>query len=121
MSEKKKIVIAEDDSSLQLLLKFRFEEEGYDVFTASDGERALELIDSKLPDLIISDIMMPIYNGLEVVNKIRSRNNNTPIIMLSNAGQEEMVLKAFHIGADDFLSKPFIINELLIRAKRILK
>lgn len=117
----KKIVIAEDDSSLLLLLKFRFEEAGYQIYEANDGEEALSLVNLHAPDLLISDIMMPKLNGIEVVEKVRETDKKTPIILLSNAGQEEMVMSSFHIGATDFLSKPFIINELLIRVKRILQ
>lgn len=116
----KRILIVEDDSSLLLLLKFRFEESGYEVYTACDGEEALATLEAKKPNLIISDIMMPKLTGIEMAESVRKSNNNIPIILLSNAGQEEMVLKAFNIGVTDFLSKPFIINELLIRVKKIL-
>ncbi|WP_339894587.1 response regulator transcription factor [uncultured Algibacter sp.] len=119
---KKKIVLAEDNTTLSLLLKFRLEKEGFDLFMAKDGKEALELIESNSPDLIITDIMMPFMSGLEVISHIRNKlNSETPIIVFSAAGQEEMVLKAFNLGANDFMGKPFSPNELMIRVKRLLK
>ncbi|WP_100611007.1 response regulator transcription factor [Confluentibacter lentus] len=118
---KKKIVLAEDNSTLSLLLKFRLEKEGYELFVATDGKEALELIESQSPDLILSDIMMPFVSGLEVISHLRNKLNlSTPIIVFSSAGQEEMVLKAFNLGANDFMGKPFSPNELVIRIKRLI-
>jgi DNA-binding response OmpR family regulator len=118
---KKKVVLAEDNSTLSLLLKFRLEKEGFDLFMAKDGKEALELIEVNEPDLIITDIMMPFISGLEVISHIRLKlKQQTPIIVFSSAGQEEMVLKAFNLGANDFMGKPFSPNELMIRIKRLL-
>lgn len=121
MIDKKKIVLAEDNSTLSLLLKFRLEKEGYALFSAPDGKQALELIEQHNPDLILTDIMMPYVSGLEVISHVRNKLNlTTPIIVFSAAGQEEMVLKAFNLGANDFMGKPFSPNELIIRIKRAL-
>ncbi len=118
---RKKIVLAEDNTTLSLLLKFRLEKEGYELFMAVDGKEALELINTHNPDLIITDIMMPFVSGLEVISYVRIKLDlDTPIIVFSSAGQEEMVLKAFNIGANDFMGKPFSPNELVIRVKRLL-
>lgn len=118
---KKKIVLAEDNSTLSLLLKFRIEKEGYDLVSAVDGKEALELIEKENPDLIITDIMMPFVSGLEVISHVRLKLDlDTPIIVFSSAGQEEMVLKAFNLGANDFMGKPFSPNELVIRVKRLI-
>ena len=118
---KKKIVLAEDNSTLSLLLKFRIEKEGYHLISAVDGKEALELIEKENPDLIITDIMMPFVSGLEVISHVRLKLDlDTPIIVFSSAGQEEMVLKAFNLGANDFMGKPFSPNELVIRVKRLL-
>lgn len=118
---KKKIVLAEDNSTLSLLLKFRLEKEGYELFVATDGKEALDLIENQSPDLILSDIMMPFVSGLEVISHLRNKLNlETPIIVFSSAGQEEMVLKAFNLGANDFMGKPFSPNELVIRIKRLI-
>lgn len=117
----KKIVLAEDNTTLSLLLKFRLEKEGYELLMAVDGKEALELIESEEPDLILTDIMMPFVSGLEVISHVRLKLDvDTPIIVFSSAGQEEMVLKAFNLGANDFMGKPFSPNELVIRVKRLL-
>ena len=121
MNNLKKIVLAEDNSTLSLLLKFRLEKEGYQLFIAEDGKKAIELIEENNPDLILSDIMMPFISGLEVISHVRNKLKVTPpIIVFSAAGQEEMVLKAFNLGANDFMGKPFSPNELVIRIKRLI-
>jgi len=121
MSNKKKIVLAEDNSTLSLLLKFRLEKEGYELLIAEDGKKAIELIEEHSPHLILSDIMMPYISGLEVISHVRNKlKMQIPIIVFSAAGQEEMVLKAFNLGANDFMGKPFSPNELVIRVKRLL-
>lgn len=118
---KKKIVLAEDNSTLSLLLKFRLEKDGYELFMATNGKEAVELIEQQAPDLIITDVMMPFISGLEVISHVRNKLElKTPIIVFSSAGQEEMVLKAFNLGANDFMGKPFSPNELVIRVKRLL-
>ncbi len=118
---KNKIVLAEDNSTLSLLLKFRLEKEGFELLMAIDGKEATELIENHNPDLIITDIMMPFVSGLEVISHVRNKLSlETPIIVFSSAGQEEMVLKAFSLGANDFMGKPFSPNELVIRVKRLL-
>lgn len=118
---KKKIVLAEDNTTLSLLLKFRLEKDGYELFMASDGKEAVELIETKTPDLILTDVMMPFISGLEVISHVRNKLElKIPIIVFSAAGQEEMVLKAFSLGANDFMGKPFSPNELVIRVKRLL-
>ncbi len=121
MSDAKKIVLAEDNSTLSLLLRFRLEKEGYKLLIAVDGKEAIELIEQHNPELILTDIMMPFISGLEVISHVRNKlNKQTPIIVFSAAGQEEMVLKAFNLGANDFMGKPFSPNELVIRVKRLL-
>lgn len=118
---KNKIVLAEDNSTLSLLLKFRLEKDGYELFMAVDGKEAMDLIESEKPDLILTDIMMPFVSGLEVISHVRNKlESKTPVIVFSSAGQEEMVLKAFSLGANDFMGKPFSPNELVIRVKRLL-
>ena len=119
--DKKKIVLAEDNSTLSLLLKFRLEKEGYELLMAVDGKEAIELIEINTPDLVLTDIMMPFFSGLEVISHMRNKLEvDTPVIVFSSAGQEEMVLKAFNLGANDFMGKPFSPNELVIRVKRLL-
>ncbi|WP_298264590.1 response regulator transcription factor [uncultured Lutibacter sp.] len=121
MNNLKKVVLAEDNSTLSLLLKFRLEKEGYELLIAEDGKEAIELIETHEPQLILTDIMMPFISGLEVISHVRNKLKvQTPIIVFSAAGQEEMVLKAFNLGANDFMGKPFSPNELVIRVKRLL-
>ncbi|MBJ7881834.1 response regulator transcription factor [Gelidibacter salicanalis] len=118
--QRHKIVLAEDNSTLSLLLKYRLEKEGFELLIAADGKEAVELVEHHDPDLVLTDIMMPFYSGLEVISHIRNKlKKETPVIIFSSAGQEEMVLKAFSLGASDFMTKPFSPNELVIRVKRL--
>jgi two-component system response regulator VicR len=117
----KKIVIAEDNSVFLLLIRLRLEKEGYQLFIAEDGKKAIELIEAYDPDLILTDIMMDYMSGLEVISHVRNvLKKQTPIIVFSASGQEEMVIKAFDLGANDFMGKPLSLNELIIRVKRTL-
>ncbi|WOD42779.1 response regulator transcription factor [Hwangdonia lutea] len=118
---KHKIVIAEDNPTLLLLLKFKLENEGFELLTASDGKEAMALVENQNPDLVLTDIMMPFNDGLEVISHIRNKlKKETPVIIFSTAGQEQMVLKAFELGANDFMPKPFSPEELIVRVKRFL-
>lgn len=118
---KKKIVLAEDNSVLSLLLKFRLEKDGHEMLMATNGKEAIEFIENEDPDLILTDVMMDYVSGLEVISHVRNKlNKKTPILVFSSSGQEEMVLNAFNLGANDFMSKPLSPNELSIRVKRML-
>lgn len=120
MTQQYKIVLAEDNSTLSLLLKYRLEKEGYELLIAKDGKEAIDFVENQNPDLVLTDIMMPYYSGLEVISHMRNKlKKDTPVIIFSSAGQEEMVLKAFSLGASDFMTKPFSPNELVIRVKRL--
>ena len=122
MSQTKKILLAEDNSILSLMLKFKLEKEGYNILIAVNGKEAIDIIEEHNPQMILTDIMMPFISGLEVISHVRNKlEHTTPIIVFSSAGQEEMVLKAFNLGATDFMSKPFSPNELSIRIKRLLR
>jgi len=116
-----KIVIAEDNTVFLMLIKFRLEKEGYQLFIAEDGKKAIELIEAHDPDLILTDVMMAYVTGLELISHVRNvLKKQTPIIVFSASGQEEMVLQAFSLGASDFMGKPLSPNELIIRVKRAL-
>lgn len=122
ISPKKKILLAEDNSILSLLLKFRLEKEGYELLIANDGKEAIEHIEKHNPVLILTDIMMPFVSGLEVISHVRSKLKSiSPILVFSSAGQEEIVAQAFNLGATDFMSKPFSPNELVLRIRNILR
>ncbi len=121
MSTSKKIVLAEDNTALSMLLKFKLEKEKYELFIAEDGKSAIELIEIHQPDIILTDIMMPYVSGLELTSYVRNTlDKKTPILVFSAAGQEKIVLQAFDLGANDFMCKPISVNELLIRIRRLL-
>lgn len=114
-----KILIAEDEPLMSTALEKKLLSDGHQVIAASDGRIALELLKKQLPDLIITDIMMPYTSGLELVGIVKANlNKKTPIIVLSGMGEENIVLQAFEMGADDFLTKPFNSSELSLRVKR---
>nr|WP_314895587.1 response regulator transcription factor [uncultured Flavobacterium sp.] len=117
-----KILIAEDDEMMLKTMEFKLIREGHEVIACPDGSVALDKIVSENPDLILSDIEMPFASGLDIVNKVKVELKlNIPIIILSSLGLEKTVLKAFELGADDFITKPFSPNELIVRIKRFLK
>jgi two-component system response regulator VicR len=115
-----KILIAEDDVLMIKILEFILKKEGYQVISCKDGLSAIEKIPVLLPDLIITDIMLPFRSGLEIIGFSKETFENIPIIVVSSLGEEEgTVIEAFNLGADDFVSKPFNPNELLLRVKRL--
>jgi DNA-binding response OmpR family regulator len=117
-----KILIVEDEPIMATALKNRLEADNYNVVVATDGREALDIYNAQEIDLIITDIMMPYTSGLELIGIIRSDfTRKTPIIVLSGMGEEETVLEAFDLGADDFLTKPFNATELSTRVKRFAK
>ena len=98
-------------------LKDNFQAQGYQVRTADDGEKGLEALLRDPPDLLLLDLMLPNVNGYEICRLARSRQLNTPIIMLSAKTREDDVVRGLELGADDYVTKPFGIRELLTRAK----
>ncbi|WP_348823089.1 response regulator transcription factor [Flavobacterium aestuarii] len=115
-----KILIAEDDILMIKILEFILKKEGYQVTSCKDGLSAIEKIPVLIPDLIITDIMLPFRSGLEIIGYSKEHFANTPVIVVSSLGEEEStVVEAFNLGADDFVSKPFNPNELLLRVKRL--
>ncbi len=121
MIEKKKLLLAEDDDLLASLLHFRLEKGGYEVQLSKDGREVKEHLDQQMPDIIVSDIMMPYFSGMELVDYVRNElKSSIPIIIISSAGNEENVLIAFEMGANDFISKPVSPSELMVRVAREL-
>jgi len=116
-----KILIVEDEPTMLRGLKDNFEFEGYGVLTAADGERGLELACDARPDLILLDIMLPKVNGYEVCRLVRKAGLDMPIIMLTAKGQESDIVLGLNLGADDYVTKPFSIKELLARAEALLR
>lgn len=114
-----RILIAEDDDLMRKTIEFRLKRDGHEVIVTHDGREALKQIAEHMPDLIITDIMMPYISGLEVTGAVRAQyHSRIPIIILSSMGQEDVVMEAFQLGADDFITKPFSPNELSLRIKR---
>jgi DNA-binding response OmpR family regulator len=117
----RKILIVEDDPALLRGLKDNFETQGYQVRTANDGQKALDALAKEVPDLLLLDLMLPKVNGYEVCKAVRARQLDLPIIMLTAKGQEEDIVRGLELGADDYVTKPFGIRELLARVKAFLR
>jgi len=115
------ILIIEDNASLLLGLKDNFEAQGYRVKTASDGESGLDEAVRSKPDLIVLDLMLPKVNGYEICRHLRREKFEMPIIMLTAKSEEADLLLGLHLGADDYVTKPFRIKELLARAEAFLR
>ncbi len=115
------ILIIEDDATLLRGLKDNFVSHGYRVKTAVDGQQGLNAALGAPPDLILLDIMLPQINGYEVCRLIRERGLEMPIIMLTAKGQEEDIIRGLELGADDYVTKPFSIRQLLARVKAFLR
>ncbi|WP_247231565.1 response regulator transcription factor [Telluribacter sp. SYSU D00476] len=115
------ILVVEDNELLLKAIEFRLKKEGYTIITARDGKEAMDRISRSMPDMIITDIMIPFFSGLEIVSVVRSKFlSRIPIIVLSRVGSEKTILEAFELGADDFITKPFSPNELCMRIKKLL-
>lgn len=121
MADSKHILIAEDDSSIRLGLVDILEGEGYRVSVATNGEEALALFKSEVSDLAILDIMMPRLSGYDVCRAIRRENSVLPIIMLSAKSEEIDKVLGLELGADDYITKPFGVRELLARVSAALR
>jgi len=116
-----RILIAEDETDMAMGLRDNLQFEGYEVFVAGDGEAALKLATEKSPDLVLLDIMMPKLDGLEVCKRIRQAGFMIPILMLTAKSQEIDIVRGLEMGADDYVTKPFSMRELLARIKAALR
>src|SRR5258705_8844553 len=115
------VLIIEDDPALLRGLKDNFEAQNYRVHLARDGREGLSAALASPPDLMLLDIMLPRINGYEICRAIRAKGLEMPIIMLTAKGQEEDIVRGLELGADDYVTKPFSIRELLARAKAFLR
>jgi DNA-binding response OmpR family regulator len=115
------VLIIEDDATMLRGLKDNFEFKGYKVFTALDGEEGLNAALNKKPDLILLDIMLPKINGYEICRLVRQEGLGMPIIMLTAKGEESDIVLGLNLGADDYVTKPFSIKELLARSAAFLR
>lgn len=113
------ILVAEDEIIMLKTIELRLKKDGHNVIACHDGREALQKFEEITPDLIITDMMMPFLSGLEIINEVKKKGGKKiPIIVLSAMGQENVVLEAFQLGADDYITKPFSPNELSVRVKR---
>jgi len=115
-----KVLLVEDDADLLDLLTYALRREGYTVLSAMDGQQALKRWEDDAPDLVLLDANLPKIDGFEVCRRIR-HDGTTPIIMLTSRDEEEDVIRAFQLGADDYVNKPFSARQLAARMKAVLR
>ena len=115
-----KILVVDDEKSIADIIAYNLQKEGYEVLVAYDGEEALDIIFSKDPDLILLDIMMPKIDGFQVCRKVREKKE-TPIVMLTARAEEVDKVLGLELGADDYVTKPFSVRELMARVKANLR
>jgi len=121
ISRPARILVVEDEPNMVAGLRDNFEFEGYEVITARDGIEGLRRALEESPDLVVLDVMMPRMSGLEVCKQLRAQRGSIPIIMLTARGQELDKVVGLELGADDYVTKPFSIRELLARVKAVLR
>ena len=114
------LVVADDDPGLLRLMTRNLQLEGFDVLAASDGQQALELIENHAPDLVLLDVMMPKMDGFTVCSRVREFSA-VPIIIVTARGQDQDKVRGLDLGADDYLTKPFSVAELLARVRAVLR
>jgi DNA-binding response OmpR family regulator len=119
-ARKVRIVTADDDPQLLRLIARNLEFEGYDVITASDGQQALDQVERTAPDLVLLDVMMPKMDGFTVCQRVREFSP-VPIMIITARGQDQDKVKGLDLGADDYLTKPFSVDELLARVRAVLR
>lgn len=117
-----RILIVEDDSNIEQLISFKLKNSGYTVFTARDGMKALEFLKNNSVDLIVTDMMMPVMDGRELVLQLKKdpKTKSIPTIMLTSRSLEKEIVEAFSLGVDDYVKKPFSPQELVARIKTVL-
>jgi two-component system KDP operon response regulator KdpE len=120
VSEHKHILVVDDESQITRVLRTSLSSHGYDIRVANDGETALEIMKDWTPDLVITDLAMPNMDGLELCRRLRAKTQ-IPIIVLSVRGEERTKVKALDAGADDYVTKPFGMEELLARVRANLR
>lgn len=116
-----KLLLVEDEDMLSMIIKDTMETRGYTVIAVNDGKKALDVFTLEKPDLVILDIMLPTTNGYVVALQIREKDADVPILFLSAKSQTNDVLKGFEVGANDYLKKPFNMDELLARLQVLLR
>jgi two-component system alkaline phosphatase synthesis response regulator PhoP len=120
MNAQKRVLIVEDEQDMLEGLAHNFRFEGFEVLTAKNGAEGLKLALKQKPDLVILDIMLPEKDGFTVLKELRQRQREIPVLVVTARNFEADVLKGFDLGADDYVTKPFSLKELMARAKRLL-
>jgi DNA-binding response OmpR family regulator len=120
MSRKANILAVDDEPHVLKLIKANLESSGYKVLTAADGAQAVAMVSQELPDLVILDLMLPKMDGYAVCRRIRE-SSAVPVIMLTARSAEVDLVHGFEVGADDYLTKPFSVTELLMRVQAVLR
>jgi len=123
VAKKPLVLVVEDEMPLTTLLRYNLEKEGYRVSEARDGEEAMMMADEETPELVLLDWMLPKISGIEVCRRLRGRadSRNMPIIMLTARGEEGDRIRGLDMGADDYITKPFSMTELLARVRAVLR
>lgn len=115
------ILLVEDEKTMSMIIADMLKREGFSVMTAYDGEEGLDLFKRYRPQAVIADVMMPKLDGFEMVNRIRNIDSQTPVLFLTAKSAISDLVKGFEIGANDYLKKPFSMEELLVRLKALLR
>ncbi|MFN4007070.1 MAG: PleD family two-component system response regulator [Chitinophagaceae bacterium] len=116
------VLLIEDDEIMLKVIERILLKEGYQVLVARNGKEAMQRLEQGGFDLVITDLMMPYANGFEVISKVKNsdKSKGIPVIVISSVGNEDSIMEGFRLGADDFLKKPIMAGELMIRVKRLM-
>lgn len=116
------VLLIEDDEIMLKVTERILLKEGFTVLAARNGKEAIQKLESEKYDLVITDLMMPYANGFEIISKLKSKeaSRHIPIIVISSVGNEDSIMEGFRLGADDFLKKPIMAGELMIRVRRLI-
>ena len=120
MTKQIKILLVEDEATLAVIIRDTLNSQGFQIITADNGERGLQLFFHERPDVVVADVMMPNMDGFEMVKKIRYKDVTTPILFLTALSETEDVVRGFEAGANDYLRKPFGMLELIVRIKALV-
>jgi DNA-binding response OmpR family regulator len=120
-AQKRLILVVEDDEAMLVGLRHNLEYEGYEAVSSADGADALQKVEKLSPDLVVLDIMLPKMDGFAVLGELRKTRPRLPVIVLTSKGLENDKLQGFRLGADDYVTKPFSVQELLARVHAVLK
>ena len=119
-TENIKVLLVEDEQTLAMIIKDTLEGQGFDIHTAADGQEGLRLFFDLRPDVLVADVMMPRMDGFELVRRIRQTDRHTPVLFLTARSAVSDVVQGFELGANDYLKKPFGMQELMVRIKALV-